>query len=74
MAVSDVVGWVGLVVPHLARMLVSPDHRLLLPTLSFLNGSFTLVADNLARGLANQELPAGLLIALVSTRVVALLF
>ena len=43
-AVSGVISWVGLVIPHLARMWVGPDHRVLLPV-SFLLGGAYLVAD-----------------------------
>lgn len=73
-SVSGIVGWVGLIVPHLARMLVGPDHRRLLPAAGLLGGVFTLVVDDLARTLADQELPVGLLTALVGTPVFAFLF
>jgi iron complex transport system permease protein len=73
-SVSGIVGWVGLIVPHLARMLVGPDHRRLLPAAGLLGGVFTLGVDDLARSVADQELPIGLLTALVGTPVFALLF
>ncbi len=73
-SVSGIVGWVGLIVPHLARMLVGPDHRRLLPAAGLIGGLFTLGIDDIARSVAGQELPIGLLTALVGTPVFALLF
>jgi iron complex transport system permease protein len=64
-AVSGIISWVGLVIPHLARMWVGPDHRVLLPT-SFLVGAAFLVAiDTLARTLTAGEIPLGVLTALI---------
>jgi len=73
-SVSGGIGWIGLVVPHLARMLTGPDHKTLLPTSALLGGVFTLVVDNLARTLTQQELPVGLLSALIGTPVFAYLY
>lgn len=64
-SVSGVIGWVGLVVAHLARMWVGPDHRVLLPV-SFLVGAGYLTAiDTLARTLTAGEIPIGILTAVV---------
>ena len=67
-AVSGIIGFVGLVVPHLMRILLGPDHRRLLWT-SFLGGGVLLViSDTLARVvMAPQELPVGLVTALVGS-------
>ncbi|GEO82865.1 FecCD family ABC transporter permease [Pararhodospirillum oryzae] len=73
-AVSGIVGWVGLVVPHCARMLVGADHRRLLPASALVGGVFLLAMDNLARTLTVQELPIGVLTAVVGTPVFAFLF
>jgi len=73
-SVSGGVGWVGLVVPHFARMLVGPDHRRLLPAAALLGGLYLLLMDDLARCLTRQELPIGLLTSLVGTPVFAVLF
>ncbi|AGT10818.1 ABC-type Fe3+-siderophore transport system, permease component (plasmid) [Paracoccus aminophilus JCM 7686] len=72
-AVSGMIGWVGLVVPHLARMLVGADHRRLLPASALLGGLFLLMVDNLARSLSSSEIPLGILTALIGTPVFALL-
>ncbi|WP_417377691.1 vitamin B12 ABC transporter permease BtuC [Halobaculum marinum] len=61
-AVSGVIGFVGLIVPHAVRLLVGPDHRILLPTSALAGGSFLVVADTVARaGVA--ELPVGIVTA-----------
>jgi len=73
-AVSGGVGWVGLVMPHLARMLVGPEHSRLLPVSALLGGIYLLLMDNLARALTAQEIPIGLLTALVGTPVFLALF
>ncbi len=64
-AVSGVISWVGLVVPHLARMWVGPDHRVLLPA-SFLMGAvYLVVMDTVARTVTAGEVPLGVLTATI---------
>ena len=59
------IGFVGLVVPHLLRLIVGPDHRLLVPGSALLGGSFLVLCDTIARSLiANYELPVGIVTAL----------
>jgi len=65
-AVSGVIGFIGLVVPHLLRLAAGPDHRLLLPGSALLGGALLVLADLLARTVvAPAELPLGILTALV---------
>ena len=64
-AVAGVVGWVGLVVPHLARLMVGPDFRLLLPASALLGAAYLLAVDTLARTLTAVEIPLGILTALL---------
>jgi len=60
------IGFVGLVVPHLVRMLVGQDHRLLLPAAALAGGSLLVFADTLARTvIAPRQLPVGALTALL---------
>ena len=66
-AAAGIVGWIGLVVPHLARFLVGPSFPKLLPTTALLGGGFLLLIDTLARTLAPVEIPLGILTALVGT-------
>ena len=64
-AIAGVVGWVGLLVPHIARLLVGPLNRVLVPASALLGGIFLLAADALARGLGDTELPIGVVTELV---------
>ncbi len=71
-AVSGIVGWVGLVVPHMARMLVGPDHRVMMPASLILGALYLLVIDTVARTTTSSEIPLGILTALIGTPVFAL--
>jgi iron complex transport system permease protein len=64
-AISGVIGWVGLVIPHIARMLVGPSFDRLLPTAMLLGASYLLIVDTLARTVARIEVPIGILTAIV---------
>jgi iron complex transport system permease protein len=66
-ATAGIVGWVGLVVPHIARTLVGPDFARLIPTAALLGGGFLLVIDTLARTVGAVEIPLGILTAVVGT-------
>lgn len=70
-AVSGTVGWVGLVVPHFARMLVGPDHRVLLPACALMGATFMVLVDTLARSLTSAEIPLGVMTALIGGPVFA---
>ncbi|WP_027015556.1 FecCD family ABC transporter permease [Comamonas composti] len=64
-SLSGIIGWVGLVVPHVARLLVGPNLVRLLPASALLGAGFVVAADTLARSVARIELPLGILTALV---------
>lgn len=65
-AVSGMIGFVGLVVPHLIRMTLGPDHRYLLPASGMLGALFLVIADMLARTMmAPAEVPIGLITAVI---------
>ena len=66
---AGIVGWVGLVVPHLARFLVGPSFPRLLPASALLGGGCLLLIDTLARSAAAVEIPLGILTAVVGTPV-----
>jgi iron complex transport system permease protein len=66
-ATSGIIGWVGLVVPHLARALVGPDFPRLLPAAALLGGGYLLFIDTLARVAAPVEIPLGILTAVIGT-------
>ncbi len=63
-SVSGVIGFVGLIVPHIVRLLVGPDHRILMPFSLLVGGIFLMVVDTLARTIASPlEIPVGILTA-----------
>ncbi len=64
-SLSGVIGWIGLLVPHLARMLVGPGYARLLPASALLGAVFLLLVDDLCRGAFAAELPLGIVTALL---------
>jgi len=64
-SLTGIIGWIGLVVPHVARLLVGPNFARLLPASLLLGGGFLVATDTLARTAASIELPLGILTALV---------
>jgi iron complex transport system permease protein len=64
-AISGVIGWVGLVIPHIARMLVGPSFDRLLPAAMLLGASYLLLVDTMARTVARVEVPIGILTAII---------
>jgi len=69
-SVAGTVGFVGLIVPHLLRLLGATDHRILLPACALLGGTLLVVADALARTvLAPQQLPVGVITAMIGVPV-----
>lgn len=72
-AVSGIVGWIGLVIPHACRLIVGHDHRKLLPASAILGAAYLVTIDTLARTLTAAEIPLGVLTAIVGAPVFALL-
>jgi len=63
-SISGLIGFVGLIIPHLTRILIGPDHRILLPTSAIMGASFMMICDALARVIiAPSELPVGVITA-----------
>lgn len=62
---SGMIGWVGLVVPHLCRRLVGSDHRYLMPASFLCGAAFLLLVDDVSRNLLAVEIPIGILTALI---------
>jgi iron complex transport system permease protein len=71
-AVCGMLGWVGLVIPHMGRMLVGPDNRVFLPVTIVMGAMYLLLVDDLSRILFDVEVPLGILTALVGVPVFAL--
>jgi iron complex transport system permease protein len=64
-AVAGIIGWVGLIIPHVARGLVGPDYGKLLPVSAVIGATYLLVIDDIARLAGPLELPLGILTALI---------
>lgn len=71
-SVSGIIGWVGLLVPHIVRMLVGPSFAAVLPLSAVIGGGFLLGVDNLARAPGTVEIPLGILTALIGAPFFAL--
>lgn len=65
--ISGTIVWLGLIMPHLARMLVGSNHTRLLPVTAMLGAGFLLIVDTLARTLTGGEIPLGILTGLIGT-------
>lgn len=73
-SVSGLIGWVGLVIPHIGRMLVGPDHRKLLPASALLGGMFVLGVDDFTRVILQLDVSIGALTSLIGTPFLVFLF
>ncbi|WP_047679022.1 MULTISPECIES: iron ABC transporter permease [Xenorhabdus] len=72
-AISGTIGWVGLIIPHMARILVGHDHRILLPTSAIIGGIYMIGVDTLARCITHAEIPLSVITALIGAPAFALL-
>lgn len=66
-SVTGTIGWVGLIIPHIARMLVGSDHKLVIPMSMLIGGAFVMLMDNLARCMTTSEIPISILTAALGT-------
>lgn len=64
-SVTGMIGWIGLVIPHLCRMMVGSDYRKLIPASMFMGSGFLLLVDDIARLATTAEIPIGILTAFV---------
>lgn len=64
-AVSGIIGWVGLVIPHMARRIVGNDYKKLIPSTMLLGAAFMLLVDNICRNVWTTDLPVGILTSFV---------
>ena len=60
-SVTGIIGFVGLVVPHVVRLFTGPKHRRLLPVSLIFGGAFLVICDTLARSLTTAEIPVGII-------------
>ncbi len=63
--ISGTIGWIGLIIPHLCRLIVGPDNRRLLPLSIFAGASFMIVADTIARSISTAEIPLSIITGFV---------
>lgn len=64
-SISGIIGFVGLIIPHITRLLLGPDHRILLPASALLGGVFMIFTDTIARTIISPvEIPVGIITAL----------
>lgn len=68
-SVAGMVGWVGLIIPHIARRLFGSDTHLTLPAAMLLGGIFSILCDNLSRSLLTGEIPLGILTSLLGAAI-----
>jgi iron complex transport system permease protein len=64
-AVAGMVGWIGLIIPHVVRLLLGPNHRVLLPASICVGGAFMVLIDGIARTAFPLEIPLGILTAII---------
>jgi iron complex transport system permease protein len=67
--ISGTIGWVGLVVPHIARMIFGPDHRYVLPASCLIGASYLLLVDLFCRNIAAAEIPVSIVTSIIGAPV-----
>jgi iron complex transport system permease protein len=72
-AFCGIIGWVGQVIPHFCRMIVGPDHKVLIPATMLIGAGYLIMIDNLCRLLTATEIPLGILTAVIGAPVFAYL-
>ncbi len=72
-SISGIIGWIGLVIPHIGRILVGPDNKKLLPATTLIGAIYLVVVDTIARTAMESEIPIGILTAIVGAPIFAYL-
>lgn len=72
-SVSGIIGWVGLIIPHVVRMMTGPDHSRLIPLSAIGGAAFVLLADDVSRGIFSFELPIGIVTTMLGAPFLAYL-
>jgi iron complex transport system permease protein len=65
--ISGTIGWIGLVIPHLGRLLSGNDNKRLIPASALLGAAFTILVDTIARSLTGSEIPLSILTGIIGT-------
>jgi iron complex transport system permease protein len=71
--ISGIIGWIGIMIPHIGRLLVGPDHKYLLPISMVIGAAYLTLVDTIARTALATEIPIGILTAIFGAPVFALL-
>lgn len=71
---TGIIGWVGLIIPNLCRMIVGSDYKYLMPTACLMGGAFMLIVDLIARSMTAAEIPIGILTAIIGAPFFALIY
>jgi iron complex transport system permease protein len=72
-SIGGIIGWIGLVIPHIGRILVGPDNKKLLPVATLVGASYLVAVDTVARTAMETEIPIGIITALVGAPIFAYL-
>jgi len=72
-SISGIIGWIGLVIPHIGRLMVGPDNKYLLPVAVLVGAAYLVTVDTIARTAMESEIPIGILTALVGAPIFAYL-
>jgi iron complex transport system permease protein len=72
-SLAGIIGWIGLVIPHIGRLLVGPDNKLLLPVVTLIGASYLVAVDTVARTAMESEIPIGILTAMIGAPIFAYL-
>lgn len=64
-SVSGTIGWIGLIIPHIVRMLIGNDNRHIIPASFMVGGGFLILIDNVSRTISTSEIPIGVLTSLI---------
>ena len=72
-SIGGIIGWIGLVIPHIGRILVGPDNKRLLPVVTLIGAAYLVAVDTIARVAMETEIPIGILTALVGAPIFAYL-
>ncbi len=71
--ISGIIGWIGIMIPHIGRLIVGPDHKYLLPISMLMGAGYLVIVDTIARTALVTEIPIGILTAIFGAPVFALL-
>lgn len=71
--ISGIIGWIGIVIPHIGRLVVGPNHKYLLPASMLIGAAYLVIVDTMARTLLATEIPIGILTAIIGAPIFAYL-